>query len=228
MNKALLVRILPFTVFMAFIGLQQGLDWLSEKQVLRLNDESLLYLYPVKVAAVAAVLFVFRHDYPELRFRDLKQVALTGASVLLGLLVFVLWINMDWPFAVFGESPGYNPSSVEADNVRNLLILCRVLGAALIVPIMEELFWRSFLLRYIINADFMSVRIGTYTLTSFLVSSVLFGLEHHLILAGIMAGAVYNLLLYRTQSLAQCVLSHAVTNLALAIYVLQTGQWQFW
>ncbi|MBW2187625.1 MAG: CAAX prenyl protease-related protein, partial [Deltaproteobacteria bacterium] len=57
---------------------------------------------------------------------------------------------------------------------------------------------------------------------------VLFGLEHHLIIAGMMAGALFNLLLYRTRSIAQCILSHAVANLALGLYVLQTGQWQFW
>jgi hypothetical protein len=93
---------------------------------------------------------------------------------------------------------------------------------------MEELFWRSFLLRYIINSDFMSVRVGTYTLFSFLVGSGLFGLEHTLVLAGIMAGIAYSLLLYWTKSIYQCVLSHAVTNFVLGIYVLQTGYWQFW
>jgi CAAX prenyl protease-like protein len=57
---------------------------------------------------------------------------------------------------------------------------------------------------------------------------VLFGLEHNFILAGVMAGIAYNLLLYRTKSLAHCILAHAVTNLALAIYVITTGKWQFW
>jgi CAAX prenyl protease-like protein len=93
---------------------------------------------------------------------------------------------------------------------------------------MEEIFWRSFMLRYVITSDFTSVRIGTFTLTSFLICAVLFGLEHNLLLAGIMAGAVYSLLLYWTKSIFQCVLAHAVTNLALGLYVLQTGHWQFW
>jgi CAAX prenyl protease-like protein len=56
----------------------------------------------------------------------------------------------------------------------------------------------------------------------------MFGFEHNYILAGIMAGVAYNILLYKTRSLAQCVLAHAVTNLALAVYVVVTGNWQFW
>jgi CAAX prenyl protease-like protein len=61
-----------------------------------------------------------------------------------------------------------------------------------------------------------------------LICAVLFGLEHNLILAGIMAGVAYSLLLYWTKSIYQCILAHAVTNLVLGIYVLQTGYWQFW
>jgi len=57
---------------------------------------------------------------------------------------------------------------------------------------------------------------------------VLFGAEHNFIYAGMMAGAAYNLILYKTRSLAQCVMAHAVTNLALAVYVVATGKWQFW
>ena len=72
------------------------------------------------------------------------------------------------------------------------------------------------------------MRIGTYSLFSFLIGAILFGLEHHLVAAGVMAGMAYSLLLYRTKSLAQCVFSHAVTNFVLALYVLKTGQWQFW
>jgi hypothetical protein len=135
---------------------------------------------------------------------------------------------MDWDFATFGENKGFDPFLNENTAIRNVLIFFRFFGAALVVPIMEELFWRSFLLRYIINSDFMSVRVGTYTLFSFLVGSGLFGLEHTLVLAGIMAGIAYSLLLYWTKSIYQCVLSHAVTNFVLGIYVLQTGYWQFW
>jgi len=228
MSKAGWVRIIPFAVFMLFIGLKEVLDWVVVKGWLELSPEQMLYLYPIKTVLVVGLLIVFWRQYSELDFSDFKNLTHTGASILLGLLVFVLWINMDWGIATFGENKGFDPFLIADTGTRNIMIFSRIFGAALVVPIMEELFWRSFMLRYVITSDFMSVRIGTYTLTSFAICSVLFGLEHNLLLAGIMAGASYSLLLYWTKSIYQCILAHAVTNLVLGLYVLQTGFWQFW
>lgn len=222
------VRVIPFAIFMGFIGVQQGLQWAAEQGILNLSAQQLLYLYPVKAVLVAALLFFFMRRYNELRLADFKVLSHTAGSLLLGLLVFALWINMDWDFATFGTSQGFDPTLIEDASLRNSLIFFRIFGAVLVVPIMEELFWRSFLLRYIIDSNFIAVRIGTYTLASFIIGSILFGLEHNLILAGIMAGVAYSLLLYWTKSINQCILAHAVTNLVLAIYVLQTANWQFW
>ncbi len=228
MSKAGWVRIIPFAVFMLFIGFKEVLDWVVVKGWLELSPEQMLYLYPIKTILVLGLLIFFWRQYSELDFSDLKNLKHTVVSLLLGLLVFVLWINMDWGIATFGENKGFNPFLIGDTTTRNIMIFSRIFGAALVVPIMEELFWRSFMLRYVITSDFMTVRIGTYTLTSFIICSVLFGLEHNLLLAGIMAGASYSLLLYWTKSIFQCILAHAVTNLVLGIYVLQTGYWQFW
>jgi len=228
MGKAGWFRIIPFAVFMLFIGFQQVLEWTVVKGWLDLTARQMLYLYPIKALLVTGLLIFFWRKYSELHFADFKNLTHTVASVLLGLLVFVLWINMDWGIATFGESKGFDPFLIDDSMTRNIMILSRLFGAALVVPIMEELFWRSFMLRYVITADFSSVRIGTYTLTSFLICAVLFGLEHNLFLAGVMAGVAYSVLLYWTKSIYQCILAHAVTNLVLGIYVLQTGFWQFW
>jgi len=228
MGKAGWIRIIPFAVFMLFIGLQQILEWSVVKGWLEMSAQQMLFLYPIKALLVTGLLIFFWRKYTELNFADFKDMSHTVASILLGLLVFILWINMDWGIVTFGESKGFDPSLIDDNTTRNLLIFFRIFGAALVVPIMEELFWRSFMLRYVITADFSSVRIGTFTLSSFLICAVLFGLEHNLFLAGVMAGAAYSLLLYWTKSIYQCILAHAVTNLALGIYVLQTGYWQFW
>jgi CAAX prenyl protease-like protein len=57
---------------------------------------------------------------------------------------------------------------------------------------------------------------------------ILFGLEHHRIVVGIIAGIIYNLLLIRQKKLSGCILAHGVTNLGLGIYVLVTESWMFW
>lgn len=110
-----------------------------------------------------------------------------------------------------------------------LLAAIRLFGASIVVPVMEELFWRSFLIRWIINPeDFKNIPLGTFTLSSFAITVVLFGLEHHLWLAGMVAGAIYNGVLYKTRGLWPCVIAHAVTNLTLGIHVLITQEWQWW
>lgn len=228
MNKDAWPRILPFAVFMGFIGVQEGVQFLVEKGIVALSEQQLLYLYPLKALVVFALLIFFWRRYAELRFTDFRALPHTFLSIVVGLLVFLLWINMDWDFATFGQSAGFDPTLLADPATRSLLITSRIFGAALVVPIMEELFWRSFLLRYIVDADFGKVAIGVFTWPSFLITIILFGLEHNLVLAGMMAGLAYNLLLYYSRSVAQCVLAHAVTNLVLAIYVLQTGNWQFW
>jgi CAAX prenyl protease-like protein len=226
--NAALYRYLPFVVFMGFIGVDEFIRFLAGQGLFTLGTTTLYYLYPLKALTVGYLLFRFKDQYSELNFKDLANIPATLATCAVGLLVFVLWINMTWTLGASGTPQGFNPGLLPEGPGQIVMTLFRIAGAVLVVPLMEELFWRSFLIRYIIVKNFDSVTIGTFTWGSFLVTVVLFGLEHNFFYAGIMAGIVYNLLLYRTRSLAHCVLAHAVTNLALAVYVVATGKWQFW
>ena len=228
MNDKAWPRIVPFALFMAVIGLEEGLRFMDGKAWISIQESTFALLYPLRPLVAVIALFLYRRAYTELRWADLKKRGQTLGSIALGLAVFVLWINMDWTFGALSEPPGFNPGVFSNPGLRLAMTVIRVGSAVLIVPIMEEVFWRSFILRYVINPEFAKVPLGTFAWVSFLASAVLFGLAHHFILAGIMAGMAYSWLLYRTRSLAQCVLSHAVTNLALAAFVLNTQKWWFW
>ena len=221
-------RIVPFALYMVFIGLDEALRYLASAGYIALTADSFLLLYPLKIAAVITALWYFRKDYSELRWNDLSQWKFTLFSTITGIVVFVLWIHMTWPFAVFGTLNGYDPTSLQGGTARIAVIASRLVGAAMVVPIMEEFFWRSFIVRYIMKPEFEQVQVGTFTIASFTISAVLFGFEHNLWLAGIMAGAGYNFVLYQTKSIAQCILAHAVTNGALGVYILLTQSWYFW
>jgi uncharacterized protein len=227
-RSALCSRAAPFLLFMLFIGAGEAVEALARSGSLTLDPVALYYVYPVKTAVVALLLYHYRHHYRELRWRDLSRTSHTVMSVLVALATCTIWVYTDWASAMTGPPQGFNPGLLPPGAVRMLMTAVRVAGAVLVVPLMEELFWRSFLLRYLIDPDFERVALGTFTWLSFLATTILFGLEHHFILAGMIAGAIYSTLLYRTRSLAQCVLSHAITNLALAGYVLHTGKWYFW
>lgn len=221
-------RYFPFAVFIGFIGIDEFIRFLAGQGFFELKATALYYLYPVKTLTVFFLLYSFKEQYTELKIRDLANFQSTVTSCGIGLLVFALWIKMDWISNTAGAPQGFNPTLLPGQTAQISMTISRVAGAVLVVPLMEELFWRSFLIRYIIDKNIVSVRMGTFTWASFIITVVLFGFEHNYILAGIMAGIFYNLVLYRTRSLAQCILSHAFTNLSLSIYVVSTGKWQFW
>ncbi len=220
-------RYLPFAVFMGFIGLEELIRFFIGRGFVTIAPELFLYLYPVKLVVVVGILYRYRRHYQELVWGDLTRFSVSLAAVVVGLLVFVLWVNLDWVVQTAPAGQGYNPLLLPPA-VQVPMIVTRMIGAVLVVPVMEELFWRSFLVRYICDTDFEKIPLGHFTWPSFLITVVLFGFEHHLVLAGMVAGIFYNLLLYRTRSLAQCVLAHGVTNLALALYVLVRGRWDLW
>ena len=226
--KPVFARCLPFAVFMAFIALKEMLRVLIAHGFIELDATAFFYLYPLKIVIVGALLYRYRKEYTELCFADLKKIPTSLAVFFVGILVFGLWICMTWTLGSSAAPAGFDPGALHGEALRVTITLFRVTGAVLVVPVMEELFWRSFLIRYIIDKDFEKVPMGTFTWGSFLVTALLFGTEHHYIIAGVMAGVVYNLVIYRTRSLAQCVLAHSVTNLALAVYVISTQKWHFW
>ena len=186
------------------------------------------FLYVTKTILVGILLWIWRQAYAEDFFRGLcfREVL---TAVLCGLLVLALWVAPDGYLPQLGRNPGFDPFLLTGSRARATgLIAMRLLGAAVVVPVMEELFWRSFLMRYLINRDFCSVPMGTFTWSSYLAVAVLFGLEHHRIVEGVVAGLLYGLLVVRQKKLAGAILAHGITNLGLGIYVIATGSWMFW
>jgi CAAX prenyl protease-like protein len=224
-----LPRVLPFTVYLFFLALSELIAWLSPhvSALAAFAGSAELWLYPFKTAAVLGALLYFWPCYDELKGKTKITVQDVLLAVGVGLFVYLVWVSIDWPWAQLGQPSGYNPWLAGAA-AGNVLAAVRLFGAVLVVPVMEELFWRSFLLRYLISPRFEQIPLGTFTVFSFLVTLVLFGLEHHLWLAGMIAGAAYTLLLYRTGRLWPSIIAHAVTNLALGVHVLFTQEWSWW
>jgi CAAX prenyl protease-like protein len=108
------------------------------------------------------------------------------------------------------------------------LLIVRWLGAALIVPVMEELFWRSFLMRWIDNPTFEASVPQQIGLRAIVLSTFVFMLAHTLWLAAIVAGLAYAWLYVRTGKLWVAVIAHAVTNGVLGVWVVMTRNWAFW
>ena len=109
-----------------------------------------------------------------------------------------------------------------------LWIFFRVIGSVITVPIVEELAFRGYLIRKLIARDFENVPLNQFTWLSFLLSSVLFGLLHGRWVAGIIAGMLFALALYRRGQLGDAVFAHVTANGLIAAYVLVYGKWALW
>ncbi len=107
-------------------------------------------------------------------------------------------------------------------------LIFRVLGSCVVVPFVEEIAFRGYLLRMLINPNFTDVSYRTFTWLSFLISSILFGILHDRWLAGILSGMLFAVVLYHRGKLLDAVIAHALSNTVIAFYVIVFGRWSLW
>ena len=187
--------------------------------------------YPLRTLAVLAALLIFSRRVVSFRVRRGFLSALAGVAVC------IVWVAPDllWPgyrqhWLFQNPVMGAAVSTVASpDRTNPFFLLFRVGGSVLLVPVVEELFWRAWLMRRLISARFQSVPLGTYAAGAFWITAALFASEHGPYWdVGLAAGVAYNWWMVRTRSLGDCILAHAVTNACLAAFVLVSGRWEYW
>ena len=186
--------------------------------------------YALQAGLAALLLLAFRRQYAELSPRRGARWSTAHAmtGLVAGLLTFGLWIVLTAPWMRLGE-PATTFVPVDAEGrLQWQLIVVRTLGAGLVVPVMEELFWRGFLMRWIDQRDFASRDPRQSSLFAVLASSGVFALAHDLWLAGLLAGLIFAWLYRRTGQLWVAIVAHAVANITLATWVVSQRAWSFW
>jgi len=210
--------VLPFAVFIAI---------LAASRFVPLPEVAVQALW---VIVMAGVLWFSRDAI------DFKAPHLLS-SALLGLAVFLIWIGPDALFPAYRQSwlfqnsvIGYAKSSLGPEaRLDPWVLMLRSVRAVLIVPVVEELFWRAWLMRWLIHPRFEKVPLGAFTPLSFAITAVLFASEHGSFWdVGLVAGILYNWWMLRTKRLGDCILAHAVTNACLCGYVIATHHWKYW
>jgi len=209
----------PFAVFMGFIALN------SVYRLPDLTDQIL------RVTVLSLVLIFVARPVIDLRAPHWPS------SLLLGAAVFLIWIAPDLIF------PGYRhhwlfenvilgapkPGLTAAGQTHPAVLALRTIRAVILVPILEELFWRAWLMRWLIAPDFETVPLGKYTPLSFWAVALLFASEHGSFWdVGLVTGVIYNAWMVKSKSLGDLIFTHAVTNACLSAYVIGAGKWEYW
>lgn len=222
-----LARALPFVIFLALTTCQG-----------RFGEGSRYWFYLAKTIVGIWLVWVMRPAVAEMRW------AFSWEAVAAGVGVFLIWVGLDGHYPsveeifqkVFHKEKSatvelpWNPNNQfgAGSALAWLFIIARIAGSSIIVPPLEEVFYRSFLYRWIARPDWQSVPLGTFAWKPFLITAAIFGLAHFQWLAGILCACAYQLLVCRKKRLGDAMTAHAITNLLLGLWVVWKGAWNFW
>jgi uncharacterized protein len=214
LSSPIAVRVVPFAVF-AGLTMIQG----------RFGETGQYWIYAVKTVIAAYLLWLMRRQVQELKWK------LSWEAVLTGVLVFVAWVGLDGLYPTMSARAGlFNPLHTYGQGafLGVMFVGVRIVGSTLIVPMLEEVFYRSFLYRYIIQVQFLKIPLGRFDWKSFLFVGVAFGISHFEWLPGILCAFAYQALVWRKDRLGDALTAHAITNLLLGIWVVARGDYLFW
>ena len=238
-------HVAPFAVFLVFLLVPELLNSVGWDA----TDESAPWyvahpehwIYPTQTFACLGTLLYFRKSY---QFAPHKDWLLAAT---LGIVCIALWIAPGWLFRHFNadegwyryfgftnRSAGFNPDDVRPFGIAvySTAVMMRFVRLVIVVPLIEEIFWRGFLMRFITDpdGDFWNVPFGTHHRRALIGVTVLFVLAHSSV--DFLPASIFGLGMYwitiRSKSLSACVLMHAVANLILGVYIMTTQQWGYW
>ena len=221
------VRVLPFAVFL-LLTYGQG----------KFGEESRYWFYLAKTLVGAWLIWEMRPFVAEMR------AAFSWEALIVGIGVCAIWVGLDGFYPRLSElsiklglskaettpTLSWNPhvNFGEGAALAWFFIVVRILGSSLVVPALEEVFFRSFLYRYIVKVDFQSVALGQFVALPFFVVSAVFAFEHEEWLAGLLCGFAYQGLVIWKKRLGDAIVAHGITNFLLGVWVVWKGAWQFW
>lgn len=209
-------------VFIALLALKSGL---SSVRGPFWSEHAEYWIFPLQTVICGALVWRFLPAY------ELRRPHRLGFGLCVGVVVFIFWISPQTVLRFPARTSGFNPDIFNGEpSLYWLAVIFRFLRLVVVVPLIEEIFWRGFLLQYLINEKFDQVPFGTFSWVSFVAVTVAFTLSHSMPdwPAAAITGVLYNCVAYRTKSLGTCVATHATTNALLGLWIMYTKQWGFW
>jgi CAAX prenyl protease-like protein len=220
-------RVAPFAVFLLLTA-GQG----------QFGPASAYWFYLAKTLVGIWLIFAMRPLVAEMRWAFSWEAALVGVGI------FAVWTGISGEWTTQGSlwvklglthppakpALAWNPNEQfgAGSALAWLFVAVRMLGSTFVVPPLEEVFYRSFLYRYIAKQNFLAVPLNRFLPVPFLATAAMFGFAHNEWLAGILCGAAYQWLVLRKGRLGEAMTAHAITNFLLGVWVVWRGAWHFW
>jgi len=215
-------HVLPFVIWIGIMTLP-------------MPDVALRYALQVAASLVAFLVLRPWQYYPAFNIRTLPLGVMVGTGVAaIWILPETLWIqqfhgihDVYVRYFILGSEPG-NGRLYAPEQCGWLLASIKFLGSACVIAVIEEFFWRGFLMRWLVRLDFLSVDPRQITRGFIVIAAIVFGFEHSRWLVGIIAGLAYGALYCRKGDIVAVSVAHVTTNFLLGLYVLANGAYQFW
>lgn len=227
-KSSTLARVVPFVVFLILTYL--GGEYSSGTRY---------WIYLGKALLCGWILWEIREAIPEMRW------AVSWEAVVVGVGVFIMWVGLD-PFypglqalsfkfgfskeAELDPAKYWNPFVMfgEGTVMAWTFVVIRFASATIVVPALEEVFYRSFLYRYLISPEFERVSLRQRHVVSLGITCLIFAFTHEQWLAGILCGVAYQWLVWRKGRIGDAMTAHSITNFLLGLWVVTRGDWKFW
>lgn len=183
---------------------------------------------------------------------QLPRLRISWLSIVVGIIGVVLWVGVDalgiraWASGLLGEEStigGFLFPPRDAINPADLygagsarywwFLIARFTGLALIVPIVEELMLRGWLMRMVDppptgGVAFWHIPFGEVSLRAAAIGIGFEVLIHPEKLAAVVWFSLTTWLMFKTKNFWDCVAAHAVTNFLLGVWVMWQGEWELW
>lgn len=207
-------RVIPFVIFVVLTTLQGSF-----------GEAGRYWIYAGKTFVGAWLIYEMWPYVKEIQWN------FSWEAIAVGIGVCVMWVGINdfYPKMSAAGTP-WNPHKQfgEGSAAAWFLIVVRTLGSTIVVPPLEEVFYRSFLYRYLVRNDFMSLPFTRLHWLSMVVTAAVFGFTHYEWLAGILCAMAYQWLCIRKNRLGDAIAAHAITNFLLALWIVLRNDYRFW
>ena len=218
--------IVPFLAFLAISSLEGE----AKNDDGSLNANLYATIYCLKIVIVGGCVIWGRKALNDLL--PVPKTVFWIYAIVSGLMIGFFWVHLEGfypplPESIVGKRTGFNPLKNLDGPLQAVFLVARFLGLVIVVPVIEELFTRDFVLRFVTKPEWETVEPWQFSRNAAIFSTIIFVVGHPEWLPAILCGLIWLALLRYSKSVSALVISHAVANLAIGFYSIVTGDWHF-